>query len=284
MSKRLTFLYGAALSLCLSLPAIADETPNADTVVATVNGTNITLGHMILVQQNLPQQYQTLPPEMLFTGILDQIIQQTLLMQAGPKEDSALVRLSLENERRALKAGEVLQLAADAAVTEEAVKAAFDAKYANVSAGKEYNASHILVETEDEAKALIEELKNGADFAELAKAKSTGPSGPNGGELGWFGAGQMVKPFEDAVMAMEVGAVSEPVQTQFGWHVIKLNESRDKAAPTLDEVRADIEAEVERDAITVRIEELTANAKIDKAGAEGLDPALIKNIDILLEN
>lgn len=284
MSKRLTFLSGAALSLCLALPAFADETPKADTVVATVNGTAITLGHMILVQQGLPQQYQTLPSEMLFQGILDQIIQQTVLMQAGPAEDSRLVRLSVENERRALKAGEVLQTVADAAITEDAVKALFDAKYANGTGGKEYNASHILVETEEEAKALIAELAGGADFVELAKSKSTGPSGPNGGELGWFGAGAMVKPFEEAVVTLQPGQISVPVKTQFGWHVIKLNDIRDKAAPTLQEVRAEVEAEVESAAINQRIQELTEAAAVDKSGAEGLDPALIKQVEFLMEN
>lgn len=283
MSKRLTFLSGAALALCLALPSFADETPNADTVVATVNGTEITLGHMMLVQQNLPQQYQTLPAEMLFQGILDQIIQQTVLMQAGPEADSRLVRLSVDNERRALKAGEVLQGVADAAVTEDAVKAMFEAKYAAGTNEQEFNASHILVETEEDAKAIIERLKAGEDFATVAKEKSTGPSGPNGGELGWFGPGQMVKPFEDAVAALEVGAISEPVKTQFGWHVIKLNDKRAKAAPTLDEARPEIEAEIERQAIDAKIADLTANASIDKAGSEKIDPALIKQINILLE-
>lgn len=284
MSKRLTFLSAAAFSLCMALPTLADETPNPDTVVATVNGTEITLGHMMLVQQNLPQQYQTLPSEMLFQGILDQIIQQTILMQAGPKEDSRLVRLSVENERRQLKAGEVLQGVADVAVTDEAVKALYDTKYATGVDGEEFNASHILVETEEEAKALIERLNAGEDFAELAKEKSTGPSGPNGGSLGWFGPGQMVKPFEDAVLAMEVGAISAPVKTQFGWHVIKLNDKRAKSAPELDQARPELEAEIERQAIDAKIAELTQLAEIDKSGSEGLDPALIKQIDILLEN
>lgn len=284
MSKRLTFLSGAALALCLALPSVAEETPKADTVMATVNGTEITLGHMILVQQALPQQYQTLPSEMLFQGILDQIIQQTILMQAAPAEDSRLVRLSVENERRTLKAGEVLQVVSDQAITDDAVKALFDTKYATGVDGEEFNASHILVETEEEAKALIEQLKGGADFAELAKEKSTGPSGPNGGELGWFGPGQMVKPFEEAVMALEVGAVSDPVQTQFGWHVIKLNDKRAKAAPSFEEVRPELEAEIESKAIEARIDELTKLATIDTSGAEGIDPALIKQINILLEN
>jgi peptidyl-prolyl cis-trans isomerase C len=282
MSKRLTFLSGAVLSLCMALPAAAKDLPSADTVIASVNGTEITLGHMILVQQNLPQQYQTLPSDVLFNGILDQIIQQTVLAQAAPAGDSRLVRLSLDNERRALKAGEVLQVAVDGAINDVTVQELFDAKYADGTGGTEYNASHILVETEEKALELIALLDSGADFAELAKEHSTGPSGPNGGQLGWFGEGMMVPPFEKAVMGMTVGAVSAPVKTQFGWHVIKLNESRTKAAPTLDEVRAEIESELESTAIDARIQELTDAAKIVKDGAN-IDPALVKRADLLTE-
>ncbi len=284
MSKRLTFLSGVALSLCLALPTVAEEAPNADTVIATVNGTQITLGHMILVQQSLPQQYQTLPSDVLFNGILDQLIQQTVLMQAAPEEDSRLIRLSAENQRRTLKAGEVLQEAANAAISEESVRALYTEKYAGKSGGVEYNASHILVESKEKAEELIAQLQAGADFAELAKANSTGPSGPNGGELGWFGEGQMVQPFEEAVKALEVGAISAPVATQFGWHVIKLNDSREKDAPTFEEVSAELASEIEGQVVEARIQELTATATIDKSGAEGLDPALVKQINILLEN
>lgn len=284
MSNRLTFLSGVALSLCLALPVQAEETAKADTVVATVNGTAITLGHMMLVQQTLPQQYQTLPSDVLFPGILDQLIQQTVLMQTAPEQDSRLVQLSVENERRQLKAGEALQKFAETAVTDDAIAALFAEQYAGKSGGKEYNAAHILVETEEEAQKLIADLANGADFAELAKAHSTGPSAPNGGDLGWFGPGQMVQPFEEAVAALDVGGVSAPVKTQFGWHVIKLNDAREKGAPTLDEVRDELAAELERKAIEDHIASLTAAATIDRSGADKLDPAILKQIDILLED
>lgn len=281
MSKRLTFLSGAALSLCLALPVFAEEAPNADTVVATVNGTQITLGHMILVQQSLPQQYQTLPSDVLFTGILDQLIQQTVLMQAAPEEDSRLIRLSAENQRRTLKAGEVLQEAANAAISQEAVQALYDEKYAGKSGGPEFNASHILVESKEKAEELIAELQNGADFAELAKTHSTGPSGPNGGELGWFGEGQMVPPFEEAVMTLEVGAISAPVATQFGWHVIKLNETRKSEAPSLESVREELELQVRQTLVQEHIEAVTEAAEVDRSASEGLDPALLKNLEWL---
>jgi len=146
----------------------------------------------------------------------------------------------------------------------------------------EFNASHILVETEEEAQALIEALDGGADFAELAQEKSTGPSGPNGGQLGWFGPGMMVPEFENAVAGMEPGEVSAPVQTQFGWHVIKLNETRDQDIPELDEVRAELEAMVRNAAVEAEVDRLTGEADISRTEVE-VDPALIRQTDLLEE-
>ena len=124
------------------------------------------------------------------------------------------------------------------------------------------------------------ELEGGKDFAELAKEKSTGPSGPNGGELGWFGPGMMVTEFEDAVSGMEPGAISPPVQTQFGWHVVKLNETREKPAPTLDEVRDDLAAEIQGKAVEDAIAEATAAATIEKP-EQDLDPALLRDTTLI---
>jgi peptidyl-prolyl cis-trans isomerase C len=135
------------------------------------------------------------------------------------------------------------------------------------------------VETEGDAKAWIDLLNSGADFADLAREHSTGPSGPNGGQLGWFGPGAMVKPFEEAVMALEVGAVSDPVQTQFGWHVIRLNETREQPVPTLDEVRADLVSEIERAAAEANVMTLIDAATIELT--EGLEPDLLLDTTLL---
>ncbi|MGR3455449.1 peptidylprolyl isomerase [Pseudooceanicola sp.] len=254
---------------------------DADTVVATVNGVDVTLGQMIALRGSLPQQYNQLPPEVLFKGILDQIVQQILLEQSYDGEVPKAVSLALENERLARMAGLAAAEFLETAVTEEEIQAAYDEKYSE-SEGKEYKARHILVETEEEARALIEELDGGADFAMLASEHSTGPSGPNGGDLGWFGPGMMVKPFEDATTALEPGSYTrDPVQTQFGWHVILLEETRDKAAPALEEVRGEIEAELQNAAVEAHIDALTENAEIDRSGAEGVDPALLTNIELL---
>ncbi len=281
MSKHTTILATTALLLGMSLPVVAAET-NTDTVVATVNGVDITIGHMIVLREGLPQQYQTLPDDVLFDGILEQLVQQTVLAQKA-ENPGPVVELRLENERRTLLAGTAMKALLDDAITDAALQAAYDEKYANAEPTKEFNASHILVETEDEAKALVVELEGGADFAELAKSKSTGPSGPSGGELGWFGPGMMVKEFEDAVATMEPGTVSAPVQTQFGWHVIRLNETRMKDAPALDEVKDEIAADLQQKIIEETLAKLTEEAEITRTDKSEIDPAAIRNLDLVLQ-
>jgi len=274
----------AALAFA-ALPANAQDesTPDADTVVATVDETDITLGHMIALRSSLPQQYNQLPPEVLFDGILNQLVQQTLLSQSFEGEISRRGQLMLENERRATVSSEILAGVAERAVTEEAVQDAYETQYANADQKTEYKAAHILVETEEEAASLIEELRDGADFAALAKEHSTGPSGAGGGDLGWFATGTMVAPFEEAVADLEPGTISAPVKTQFGWHVIRLNETRMQETPELSEVRADLEQQIRESAIEAHVAELREPADIDQVGDGEIDPALISQFD-LLEN
>ncbi|MAU47601.1 MAG: peptidylprolyl isomerase [Rhodobacteraceae bacterium] len=282
MRRTLTTLTAAALAFTLALPAQAEEM-DLDSVVATVNGQDITLGHMLVIRAQLPEQYQQLGDEVLWDGILDQIVQQTVLAQDDRAEETKRVTLSLDNERRSLMAAEVVQSIANDAVSDDAVQAAYDAEYATAELGKEFNASHILVETEEEAQALIEELNGGADFAELAKTKSTGPSGPNGGELGWFGPGMMVEPFQAAVEQMSVGDISAPVQTQFGWHVIKLNDERNKEAPQLEEVRADIELKLQQEAVQNYIDEKLGAAEVTRTDKADIDTSVLSNMQLLEE-
>ncbi len=281
MLKSFTFLPAFAVAVSMSLPAIAEEAPSANTVMATVNGVEITLGHMLVAKATLPEQYQQLPNEVLFEGILDQLVQQTALQQSFDGDLPARVGLSLDNEERSLIAGEAVEAILETAVTAESLQAAYEERYANAEATQEYNASHILVETEEEAQTIVADLEAGADFAATAREKSTGPSGPGGGSLGWFGTGAMVPDFEAAVIALEVGAVSAPVQTQFGWHVIKLNETRKQEVPQLDDVRADLEQEVRRAAVDAAVEQLTANADVDRSASEGVDPAVLEQLDLI---
>lgn len=281
MHKPRTFLASLAISACLALPAAAQDEAGLDTVVATVNGTEITVGHMIIARATLPEQYQQLPDEILFKGILDQLVQQTALADTFDGDLPARVKLSMENENRSLVAGEVIENVMAGPVDEDALKAAYDEQYASAEQGDEYNASHILVETEEEALAIKAELDGGADFAEMAREKSTGPSGPGGGSLGWFGKGMMVPSFEATVIAMEPGAVSEPVETQFGWHVIMLNETRKTEAPALDTVREELELQIRQTRVQTTIDSITEAADVDRSAADGIDPTILKNIEWL---
>jgi len=267
------------MSLTIAAPASAQDV-TADTVAATVNGTDITIGHMIVMRDALSEQYDNLSDEALFQGILDQLVQQTILAQTIGSPSRA-VQIRLENERRALLAGAAMSLAIDRTVTNEALQAAYNEKFAGAELSREFNASHILVETEHEAQALLDELEAGADFADLAKEKSTGPSGSNGGELGWFGAGMMVPSFEEAVVALEIGQISAPVPTQFGWHIIKLNDSRLLAAPSLDEVREDLTEELEQQVIEKTLAELTDAADIIRPDLSEVDPAILSDTGLV---
>ncbi|MEL6465800.1 MAG: peptidylprolyl isomerase [Pseudomonadota bacterium] len=278
MKKRFFSLPALGLIAAMALPAAAQD---VDTVVATVNGTNITVGHMIVARASLPQQFQQLPDEVLFNGILEQLINQTLLAQAYEGQLPKRAELQIENETRSLTAGERLEVLFQEKLTEDAIQAAYDEQYKGAAPEEEYNASHILVETEEEAAAIKQEIDAGADFAATAREKSTGPSGPNGGQLGWFGTGAMVPSFEAAVIALQVGEVSDPVQTQFGWHVIVLNETRTPDAPTLDEVREEIQQGVRDAAVETFVSELMAKAQIDQSGATDVDPSILSDLTLV---
>lgn len=275
MLKHLRLSAAVALATLVAVPAFA-EGETADTVVATVNGTEITLGQMVALRENLPQQYLTLPDDVLFKGILDQLVQQEVLAQSVT-EMSKRDEANITNDRRGYLSGVVIGKVAEGAVTDEALQKAYDDRFKDAEPQKEYHAAHILVKTEDEAKALKAQLDGGAAFAELAKASSidTG-SGAQGGDLGWFGAGVMVKPFEDAVKAATIGKVSDPVQTDFGWHLILVSETRLAEKPSLDDLREELAQEIETKAIEDHLKTLTEAATVEKPG-EGIDPALLKD-------
>ncbi len=279
MVKSAKFWGIAAVLVALSSPLRAEE-PTAETVVAIVNGTDITLGQMIALRDSLPPQYLAMPDDALFNGILEQLIQQVALADSVKDKVTLRDTLSLENQRLTYMSGKALNAVADAAVTDEALQKLYDEKYAKAEPGKEYKAAHILVATEQEAKDIKAALDAGGDFAKLAAEKSSDSSAQNGGDLGWFGLGMMVKPFEDAVLALEPGKISDPVQTDFGWHIIKLDEVRNAQAPKLEEVKDDLSGELQQKAVEARVTELTEAAKVTR-NTEGLDPAILKNADIL---
>ncbi|MEE3317671.1 MAG: peptidylprolyl isomerase [Pseudomonadota bacterium] len=264
-----------------SVPAVAQET-DLGTVVATVNGEEITLGHMLVLSAQLPQEYNQLPDDVLFDAVLDQLVRQAAIAQGLEGGLSTASELALENQRRTFMATETLNARVEAEITEEKIQAAYDADYANAEPEPQFNASHILVPTEEEALEVKALLDGGADFAETAKEKSTGPSGPSGGELGWFGKGMMVEPFEVAVLEMAAGDVSGPVQTQFGWHIIKVNETGTVPIPPLEQVRSEIEERLNQAFVESLIAEYSEAAEIVKPET-AIDPAVIRDME-LLEN
>lgn len=285
-----------AIALAVALPctSLAEGHVSADTVVATVGETDITLGHMMVMKQRLPGQYQQLPPDILFNGILDQLVQQTLLGQEVDALSTGSIK-TIENEERAIRASEAIVDLTEERVTDEAVQSAYDAAY---SEGEpEWDVSHILFTAEGDAaeddpavaearakaEQAIADLGAGADFAELARERSEGPSGPNGGKLGWYGEGALVPEFENAMKAMEPGTVSaEPVRTQFGYHVIQLHGTRTTEPPALDLVRGEIVDTLQREAVEARVAELEETVEVTR-DVEGIDPAVLDDLS-LLEN
>lgn len=279
MAKMTGFWAGLALAATLAAPALA-EGENAATVVATVNGTEITLGQMIALRENLPPQYLSLPDDVLFNGILEQLVQQEVLSQSHAAL-SVRDEANVANDRRSYLSGVVIQQVVSAAVTDEALQKAYDERFKDAAPQKEYNAAHILVDNEEKAKELKKQLDEGGDFAELAKTNSTDTgSGAQGGDLGWFGLGMMVKPFEDAVVGAEIGKVTGPVKSDFGWHLVLVKETRVAAQPTLDDMREELAAEIENKVVEAKIAELTGAAKVEKPGA-GVDPALLKKTELI---
>jgi peptidyl-prolyl cis-trans isomerase C len=274
----------AALSLAilaLGTQGFAQEAPKSDTVVATVNGQEITLGHMILLRESLPEQFQQYPNDVLFPALYGQLIEQTLLADTLTGDLPSRVKFGVENADRDLRSGLAVQKIYEDRVSAEAIQAAYQETYLDADLGVEYNASHILLETEEAAADLLVELQAGLDFAEAAQEHSTGPSGPSGGSLGWFGRGAMVAPFDEAVSTMEVGALSDPVQTQFGWHLIKLNETRAIEPPAFDEVAEELGSVLGSNALVEVIEDLTSDAEIVRMIPEDFDTSVLSDFTLL---
>jgi len=273
---------GAALACALfvSAPAALAEEVSGETVLATVGGVEITVGHLVSALQALPPQYQQIDNASLYAGLLDQLIQQNALAQSLPDTLSRETQLGLDNQISGYLAGVALDAATEANVTEESLRALYESQLAEFGGGTEWNAAHILVETEEKAAELKAEIDAGADFAEMAQTHSTGPSGPNGGALGWFGEGMMVPAFEAAVKELETGAVSGPIQTQFGWHLVKLNETRDATAPAFEEVQGDLRELLTEQSTQDSLAAAVAAAEITRADIE-VDPSVIRNTDLL---
>jgi peptidyl-prolyl cis-trans isomerase C len=253
-----------------------DAPPNP--VVATVNGEEITEADLGLAVQDFRETLAQLPPDQRLDALINGIIDIRLMARAAEaagldKGEEAARRIAFVRDR-ALRA-EYLRSKVFDTVTDEAIQARYDAEAAAFVPVDEIKASHILVETEDEAKAIIAELDNGGDFAAVAKAKSLDlGSGANGGDLDFFAHGRMVKSFEDAAFALDVGAYTKtPVKSDFGWHVIKVVDKRKSSPPALDQRRNEFRDAMAKELFLAAVEQLRQGATIEIVPQPAPEPA-----------
>lgn len=259
---------GAALGLQVSTVYAADDDP----VVAKVGDMEIHESELALGAANLDPQLAKLPPEQKRIAALSAAIDVKVVAKQAEDEGLADTQ-DFKNRMQFLREHELhnayfrQNIAGE--VSDDEIKARYDKEVAAAPPQTEVHARHILVKTEDEAKAIIAELDKGADFVALAKEKSTGPSKDDGGDLGYFGPGRMVKPFEDAAFALQPGEYTKtPVQTQFGYHVIKVEDKRQAAPPPLDQVKDQIRQLIVRDRYVELLKKLKSETKIDIMDAD----------------
>jgi peptidyl-prolyl cis-trans isomerase C len=246
----------------------------SDPVVARVNGVDIRESDLALAEEDLGADMQSISPEARREHLISYLADIIMVTQAADKKnlaDNPDFKRRLAFLRNKLLMGYELQQEAKTAVTDQALHQTYDEAVKSMAGQEEVRARHILVQGEDEAKAILEQLKKGADFATLAKEKSKDPGAAEGGDLGYFTKDQMVPEFADVAFKMYPGQLSNPVKTQFGWHVIKLEDKRTKQPPEFEKVKDQIEAYLARKAQTEFIAKLRQNAKVerlDKAGEQ----------------
>lgn len=268
----------------VALPALAAEKPKAekakpaaevtnssDPIVANINGTIIHRSELLAIQRTLPEQVRNVPLEKIYPQLMDQLIANTLAEQQARREglqnDPEVRKRLAEIERsilvQAWEVNLVRHETANQKATDEKLHQLYEQYLKHASGGEEVCARHILVPTEEEAKAIIAELKKGADFATLAKEKTSDPSGKtSGGDLGCFRKEDMVKEFADAAFELKKGEISQtPVKSQFGWHVIKVEDRRAAKPATFEEIKPKLEQELGHEIVTQHVQALYKEAK-----------------------
>ncbi|MEO6780936.1 MAG: peptidylprolyl isomerase [Bradyrhizobium sp.] len=253
-----------AMALLSGLPARADD---ANPVLAKVNGSEIRQSDMAIAEEELGPSLEKMDPATKKENLLAFLIDMKIVAKAAEDkkvEDSDEFKKRLAFARNRLLMDSLLANEGKAATTDEAMKKVYDDAAKQITGEQEVHARHILVATEDEAKAIEEELKKGADFAELAKKKSKDPGASDGGDLGFFTKDQMVPEFSAVAFSLEPGKISDPVKSQFGWHIIKVEEKRNRKPPDFDQVKGQIESYVTRKAQADYVAKLRETAKIER--------------------
>lgn len=268
-------LSSLALALVLAAPASAQEESAAadDPVVAVVEGTEFRLSDVRQSYAQLPAQFRQMPLEAIYEPLLDRLIDGHLLLRRAEDQNVAAdpeVEAAIEQARHDVLRQTLIERAVREATTDEALQAAYAELQAQPDfAVEQVTARHILVDSEEEAREVIAALDEGADFAELARERSTDPAASRGGELGTFARGSMVPPFEEAAFALEAGAYSsEPVQTQFGYHVI-LVENKEAVEPSFAAVEETLRDELSRDAIEALLTDVRGDAEVERFTIDG---------------
>jgi peptidyl-prolyl cis-trans isomerase C len=269
-----------ALAAFLVAPTSAPRAQDADPVVARANGVDIRQSDLAVAEEevgaNMPQMSPDQKRDYLITYLGDVIV----LAQAAEQQklaDRDDVKHRLQFERNKVLMETLLQQAGTAAVTDDAMHKVYDDAVKQMPSEQEVHARHILVPTEDEAKAIEDQLKKGADFAALAKEKSKDPGASDGGDLGYFTKDQMVPEFAEAAFKLDKGQISDPVHTQFGWHIIKVEDKRTKPTPTFDEVKGQLQNYVEHRAQADLVSKLRSAANIERLDqpAKPADPSAL---------
>src|SRR3954464_7868966 len=265
---------GASLAACALVAALVVSPAllraQDDPVVARVNGTDVRQSDLTMAEEdlgsNIPQMTPEAKRDYLITFVSDMIL-VAKAAEAKKIADSEDFKRKLIYTRTKLLMEQYLQSEAKAAVTDAEMRKVYDEAIAQVKSEPEVHARHILVETEDEAKAVVAELKKGADFAELAKAKSKDPGSADGGDLGYFTKDQMVPEFSEVAFKLDKGQLSDPVKSQFGWHVIRVEDKRNRQPPEFEKVKDQLENYVVRRQQSAVITKLRAESKIERVGA-----------------
>ena len=263
-------LASAAVTGCLAMvllasPAVRAE--DANPVLAKVNGAEIRQSDLALAEEELGPSLAQMDPATKKDNVLAFLIDMKIVAKAAEDkkvENNEDFKKRLAFTRSRLLMDSLLASEGKAATTDEAMKKVYEEASKQITGEQEVHARHILVETEDEAKAVADELKKGADFAELAKKKSKDPGASDGGDLGFFTKDQMVPEFSTVAFALEPGKISDPVKSQFGWHIIKVEEKRARKAPDFEQVKAQIETYVTRKAQADYVAKLREGAKVER--------------------
>ena len=245
----------------------SSKAQNSDPVVARVNGVDIRQSDIAFAEEEIGGNMPSIPPEQKRDYLINYLVDVIVLSQAAEKQklnERPDVKHRLAFDRNRLLMESLLQDAGKSALSDEAEHKVYDEAIKQVKNEEEVHARHILVPTEEEAKAILAQLKAGADFATLAKEKSKDPGAAEGGDLGYFTKDQMVPEFAEVAFKLDKGQLSDPVKTQFGWHIIKVEDKRIKPTPTFEQVKPQIDNYIAHRAQAELVENLRKSATVER--------------------